>query len=121
MSTAQLETRTRNSGQTSLFGGLDQSDAPQVTGVNLTALDVSPEEKATWEKELLGVPLSYNPLMALANANTEEGINSVDQLDEDMQGLTYTLIGHVASVTERYTREQKKFLVVNYDLLGGTG
>ena len=119
MSTAQLETRTRNSGQTSLFGGLDQSDAPQVTGVNLTALDVSPEEKATWEKELLGVPLSYNPLMALANANTEEGINSVDQLDEDMQGLTYTLIGHVASVTERYTREQKKFLVVNYDLLGG--
>ena len=119
MATAQLETRTRNSGQTSLFGGLDQSDAPQMTGISLAGLDVTPEEKAAWEKELLGVSLSYNPLMALATADMEDGINSVDQLDEDMQGLTYTLVGHVATVTERYTREQKKFLVVNFDLLGG--
>ena len=119
MATAQLETRTRNSGQTSLFGGLDQTDAPQMTGISLTGLDVSPEEKAAWEKELLGVSLSYNPLMALASADMEDGINSIDQLDEDMQGLSYTLVGHVATVTERYTREQKKFLVVNYDLLGG--
>ena len=119
VATAQLETRTRNSGQTSLFGGMDQSDAPQMTGIALNALDVSNEEKAAWEKELLGVSLSYNPLMALAGADAGDGINSMDQLDEDMQGLTYTLVGHVASVTERYTREQKKFLVVNFDLLGG--
>ncbi|MDE2778391.1 MAG: DNA polymerase III subunit alpha [Chloroflexota bacterium] len=119
VATAQLETRTRNSGQTSLFGGMDQANAPQMTGISLNALDVSNEEKAAWEKELLGVSLSYNPLMALAGADVGEGINSIDQLDEDMQGLTYTLVGHVASVTERYTREQKKFLVVNYDLLGG--
>ena len=119
MATAQLETRTRHSGQTSLFGGMNQGDAPQMAGISLTGLDVSPEEKAAWEKELLGVSLSYNPLMALAAADMEDGINSVDQLDEDMQGLTYTLVGHVAAVTERYTREQKKFLVVGYDLLGG--
>ena len=36
-----------------------------------------------------------------------------------MQGLTYSVIGHVSSITERYTREQKKFLIVNFDLLGG--
>ena len=119
MATAQLETRTRNSGQTSLFGGLEQSDAPQVTGISMTGLDITSEEKAAWEKELLGVSLSYNPLMALAASDVGDGINSIDQLDEDMQGLTYTLVGHVASVTERYTREQKKFFVVNFDLLGG--
>ncbi len=119
MATAQLETRTRNSGQTSLFGGMDQPDAPQMDGITLNGLDNSPEEKAAWEKELLGVSISYNPLMALAAADVGEGINSIDQLDEDMQGLTYTLVGHVASVTERYTREQKKFLVINFDLLGG--
>ena len=119
MATAQLETKTRNSGQTSLFGGVDQADTPQMAGITLNSLDVSAEEKAAWEKELLGVSLSYNPLMALASADVGEGINSIDQLDEDMQGLTYTLVGHVASVTERYTREQKKFLVVNFDLLGG--
>ncbi|MDE2844085.1 MAG: DNA polymerase III subunit alpha, partial [Chloroflexota bacterium] len=119
VATAQLETRTRNSGQTSLFGGMDQANAPQMTGISLNALDVSNEEKAAWEKELLGVSLSYNPLMALAGADVGDGINSIDQLDEDMQGLTYTLVGHAASVTERYTREQKKFLVINFDLLGG--
>ncbi len=119
MATAQLETRTRNSGQTSLFGGMEQTDAPQMAGVLLSGLDISAEEKAALEKELLGVSLSYNPLMALAGADVGDGINSIDQLDEDMQGLTYTLVGHVASVTERYTREQKKFLVVNFDLLGG--
>ncbi len=119
MAFAQLETRTRNSGQTSLFGGLEESDAPQMTGISLTGLDISAEEKAAWEKELLGVSLSYNPLIVLATADTGDGINSIDQLDEDMQGLTYTLLGHVATVNERYTREQKKFLVVNFELLGG--
>ena len=119
MATAQLETRTRNSGQTSLFMGISQTETPEMTGIPLTGLDVSAEEKAAWEKELLGVSLSYNPLMSLAAADSNDGINSIDQLDEDMQGLTYTLLGHVASVTERYTREQKKFLVVNFDLLGG--
>ena len=119
MAFAQLETRTRNSGQTSLFGGMEESDAPQMTGISLTGLDISAEEKAAWEKELLGVSLSYNPLMVLATADTGDGINSIDQLDEDMQGLTYTLLGHVATVNERYTKEQKKFLVVNFELLGG--
>ena len=119
MATAQLETRTRNSGQTSLFGGLDQTEAPEMAGISLTGLDISSEEKAAWEKELLGVSLSYNPLMALAASDVGDAINSADQLDEDMQGLTYTLVGHVAAVTERYTREQKKFLVVTFDLLGG--
>ena len=36
-----------------------------------------------------------------------------------MQGKTLSILGHVASITERYTREQKKFLIVNLDLLGG--
>ncbi len=119
LATAQLETRTRNSGQTSLFGGTEQADAPQMASIALTGLDLTAEEKAGWEKELLGVSLSYNPVMALAGATADDGINSIDQLDEDMQGLTYTLVGHVASLAERYTREQKKFLVVTFDLLGG--
>ena len=119
MATAQLETRTRNSGQTSLFGGGAQADAPPMSGINLNGSDVTDQEKAAWEKELLGVSLSYNPLMALASIDADDAINSLDQLDEEMQGLTYPVIGHVSAITERYTREQKKFLIVNFDLLGG--
>ena len=119
LSTAQRETRNRNEGQTSLFGGIGQTESSEMAGIPLTGLDVSSEEKAIWEKELLGVSLSYNPLMALAAADVGDAINSIDQLDEDMQGLTYALVGHVATVTERYTKDQKKFLVVGFDLLGG--
>ena len=92
---------------------------PQMTGISLNGLDISPEEKASWEKELLGVSLSHNPLIVLAAADVGDAINSIDQLDEDMQGLAYTLVGNVSSMAERYTREQKKFLVVNFELLGG--
>ncbi len=119
LATAQLETRTRNTGQTSLFGAAGPADAPPMSGINLEGGDLTDEEKAAWEKELLGVSLSYNPLMALASIDVDDAINSLDQLDEEMQGLTCSLIGHVAAINERYTREQKKFLVVNFDLLGG--
>ena len=119
MATAQLETRTRNTGQVSLFGAMAQEEAPQMTSISLTASDATPAEKAAWEKELLGVSLSYNPLMALAAADPEDGVNSIDQLDEDMPGQTLHCIGLVSGLSERYTREQKKFLVVNFELLGG--
>ena len=119
MATAQLETRTRNTGQTSLFGAAAREDVPKISGINLDGADISSEEKAAWEKELLGVSLSYNPLMALAAIDVGDAVNSLDQLDEDMEGRFLTLIGHVSSITERYTREQKKFLIVNFDLLGG--
>ena len=44
----------------------------------------------------------------------------MDQLDDDMHGQTLSVLGCVSSVTERYTREQKKFLVVAMELLGGS-
>ena len=119
MATAQLETRTRNTGQVSLFGAMAQEEAPPMTSISLTAADATPAEKAAWEKELLGVSLSYNPLIALAAADPEDGINSLDQFDEDMQGQTLHCVGLVSGLAERYTREQKKFLVVNFELLGG--
>ena len=120
LATAQLETRTRNSGQTSMFGSLaEQAEVNQVAGINLSGLDVTPEEKAVWERELLGVSLSHNPLFDLALLDVGDSINSLDQLDDDLVGLTRSMVGHVSSVSERYTREQKKFVIVNFDLLGG--
>ena len=67
----------------------------------------------------MGVPLSHNPLWALATLEPGDAINSVDQLDEEMQGQSLTLLGHVSAIAERNTRELKRFLVVTLDLLGG--
>ena len=120
IATAQLEARTRNSGQTSLFGGqAGQADPGQVPGISIGSSDVPVEQKAAWERELLGLPLSYNPLWELATIDAGDAINSLAQLDEGMQGQTLSLLGHVSAVTERYTKDQKRFLVVTLDLLAG--
>jgi DNA polymerase III alpha subunit len=117
---AQLETRMRNTGQTSMFGALGQSTQESgMPGIVLNGPDVTVEEKAAWERELLGVSLSYNPMFLLASIDAGDAISSLDQLDEDLQGQSLTLLGHVSAMNERYTREQKKFLVVSLELLGG--
>ena len=120
VATAQREARTRNSGQTSMFGTESQHTGfDQVPGIPLNGPDATIEDKVSWERELLGLPLSVNPLRVLASLDPGNATASLDQIDEGMQGQTKTLLGHVSALTERYTKEQKKFLVVTLDLLGG--
>ena len=120
IATAQREARTRDSGQTSLFGGSgDQSAPAEVPGIALSGADVPVEQKAVWERELLGLALSHNPLQALAGMDAGDALNSLDQLDEGMEGQTLSLLGHVSALNERYTRDQKKFYAVTLDLLVG--
>ena len=117
---AQQETRNRNSGQFGMFNQESDSGA----GAPLLELDTSqpdytPQEKAALEKEYLGVALSYNPLLALAACNPGDAYISVDQLGEDMLGSTVTLLGHISAVSERYTRDNRKFLRVDLAMVGG--
>ena len=120
IATAQREARTRSSGQTSMFvGSTDQQSPADVPGIPLTGPDVAIEQKTAWERELLGLPLSHNPLKALAALNARDALTSLDQLDESMQGQSMSLLGHISAVNEQYTREQKRFLVVTLDLLSG--
>ena len=60
---AQLEARNRSSGQSSLFSSDASGEAggSALPGVNLSHPDASPEQKVSWEQELLGVALSENP------------------------------------------------------------
>ena len=117
---SQLESRRRDSGQTSFFdGGASQDGANALPGIPLSDEDVDATVKAAWEKELLGVPLSYNPLLELASLDATDAINALDQLDDEIEGEARTLLGQVSTVSERYTREQKRFLIVSLDLLGG--
>ena len=117
---AQQETRNRNSGQFGMFGEeLDSSAGGSLLELDTTQPDYTPQEKAELEKEYLGVALSYNPLLALAALNPGNAYTSVDQLDEEMLGSTVTLLGHIAAVTERYTRDNRKFLRVDLALVGG--
>ena len=117
---AQQETRNRNSGQFGMFGEeADSSSGGSLLELDTSQPDYTPQEKANLEKEYLGVALSYNPLLALAAINPGDAYTSVDELDEEMLGSAVTLLGHIASVAERYTRENRKFLRVDLALVGG--
>ena len=125
VATAQREAQMRNSGQSSLFGGGSGSSGPGAgspagePGIILGSNDVSPEEKASWERELLGVALSHNPLVALTAANTGGSVVSLDQLSEEMQGQQVNVIGIVNTITERARRDGQRFVIVALELLGG--
>ena len=68
---------------------------------------------------MLGFSLSHNPLLQIASLEAGDAVNALDQLDDEMEGETKTFLGQISGVSERYTREQKKFLIVNLELLGG--
>ena len=119
--TAQREGQSRLSGQTSLFDGAMGMDAgaPPDPGIGLGSNDVTAEEKANWERELLGVALSYNPLMQLSGVDAGGALTAVEQLTDELAGQAVTLVGSVNQTAERATRDGKTFLVVTLDLLGG--
>ena len=124
VATAQREAQMRSSGQSSLFSGGSDGAAAGTSanepGIILGISDTSPEEKASWERELLGVALSHNPLMALTGANTGGSIVSLDQLSEEMQGQQVNVLGIVNTVTERARRDGQRFIIVGLEMLGGT-
>jgi DNA polymerase-3 subunit alpha len=118
--TAQREAKTRDSGQSSMFDGTDDADETAgISGITLTAPDVSDQEKAAWERELLGMTLSHNPLLPLAALEIEGVFNSLDQLAEETGGQQIHVLGYISSIIERTTREGKRFLIVNLEVLGG--
>ena len=117
---AQQETRSRNSGQYGMFGDeTDSGTGDTLLELNTLQPDLTAQEKAGMEKEFLGFALSYNPLRALAAANPGDAYVSVDQLSEEMISSNVTLVGHVSAVTERYTRDNRKFLRIDLAMVGG--
>ncbi len=119
MSNAQAESRMRNSGQTSLFDAMGSGNQETMRTIDMTGEDADPKEKAKWERELIGVSLSHNPLLELAQLYVGDAVISLDQIGEDLDGDPVTLLGQISGVRERYTKDQKKFITVTLGLLGG--
>ena len=114
ISLSQLEARNRNSGQSTLFGNTQEAATP---GIDLPADETTPEQKAAWEKELLGVSLSDNRLQqSQAKINA---INSNKQLTADLYGHHTSVLGYVSTVHERLTKDQKPFLIATLELQDG--
>ncbi|MBM3924887.1 MAG: DNA polymerase III subunit alpha [SAR202 cluster bacterium] len=116
---SQREARMRQTGQTSLFQGVAATDDVAMVVVRPTGEDALMEEKVAWEKELLGIPISSNPLKALAKGIPSKAIASRDQLDVEMEGQQVTVLGQLSSTQQRMTKDQRPFLSATLELLGG--
>jgi len=116
---AQKEARRRAVGQATMFDLLaEQGDAP--LPLDLPRREATPQERTAWERELLGLPLSGNPLGDLLPHLGGEAILTRQDLDPDLQGQRVALVGQVAGVRSSQTRDGRPFLTVSLDLLGGT-
>ncbi len=117
---AQREARLKETGQATMFDLFGKEvDAPMVD-LSLSGEDALPREKVAWEKELLGVALSDNPISALAFARNTKAIASRDQIDAEMENQRVSLVGQVSSVSERQTRKNETFVIASLEMLGGS-
>ena len=119
MNAAQAESKMRNSGQVSLFSTMGSGSEAAVNAIEVPQEDASTREKARWERDLIGLSLTSNPILELGDRDVGGAATSLDQLTEEMEGQTVSVIGQLTKIGEKYTKERKKFMVVTMRLLGG--
>lgn len=119
---ATQEAHRRESGQTTMFDLFGDSVDMPLPALELQRVDdVSKQEKANWERELMGVTFSETPLGSiLAGIDPETAIISTMDLDTSMSGQRITLVGQVASMRVPTTKAGKPFGAANLALLDGT-
>jgi hypothetical protein len=102
-----------------LFG--DSVDMPLPSLELERVEDASNQEKANWERELMGVTFSETPLgTLLAGIDPETAIISTLDLDVSKAGHRVTLVGQVASMRVPTTKAGAPFGAAQLALLDGT-
>ena len=117
---ARSEASLKQSDQTSMFDLFGESVPAPLSHIELPPVKTPDGEKQDWERELLGVAFSGNRLLDLMRSEgATEAIMSRSQIGADLSGRKITLTGQLSSVTERSTKDQKPYLIVNMALLDG--
>jgi hypothetical protein len=120
ISLAQSEERLRNSSQTSMFDIFGESVPTPLFDLQVPAVPTSEAEKWRWEKELLGVAVSNNSLLASLSGVDDPSVHVLmSQVAEAPRGSTVRVRGQVASVDQRSTRENKPFAIASLALMDG--
>ena len=116
---AQSEAGLRQSNQTSMFDLFGESVPTPLAHIEVQQIETPASERHAWEMELMGVPLSANPLHDLVRDAHHEAITSSRQIGPEMAGTKVVLAGQVSSATQRMTKENKPFTIATLALLDG--
>jgi len=118
LSLAQREQRLRETGQTSMFDLWGETAPVPLPDLDLEPATVSDREKATWEKELMGVSFSRT---LLDPSKINPGATLCGQIENGMAEENIALICEVASVTQLATRrDSKPFVKVIMEDISGS-
>lgn len=104
--------KEQNSGQTDLFGNLDEGNTTLPELKLEAATDAYPlREQLQWERELLGLYLSQHPLEAYEAFLSEQAV-PIAELQPEHDGKNVTIGGIVTEVKEIMTKKGQKMAFV---------
>ena len=120
ISLAQSEARLRDSNQSTMFDLFGESVSAPLTTISLPDVRSSDREREEWERELLGVSLSsISVLSSILTMADSEHIVFRSEIDQNLAGQKVSVVGQVASVTQRFTRNNKPFIIAGLGLMDG--
>jgi DNA polymerase III subunit alpha len=118
--------KAREIGQSSLFDMLGEPGGPaalNVPRIPMPIIQETPAEKKEellWEKELLGVNLSDDPVARAIEGVDLTGVSSLSDITEEHIGETLTFVGVLSGVRRIATKKGDTMLVANLEDLTGT-
>ena len=121
MALANQEAERRRSGQTTMFDLFGESvDAPMPAMQLPPTADAGKQEKAGWERELMGVTFSETPFgQMLAGVDPGSAVISVQDIEGEQANARVALVGQVAGVRYFTTRNGSASAAVELRLMDG--
>ena len=122
LSVAGERTRLRQSGQTTMFDLFGDTVEVPMPEIEIDPEDaISARERATWEKELIGVALSAEDPLARVSQILGPDVTFCGAIDADMSGQPVTIAGRVATLRMLQTRKDgRSFVVASLEDLQGS-
>ena len=121
LSIAQSEANLRNSTQTTMFEMLDENDEVPITEIQLPFASTSDHQKRVWEVELMGISVSTaNQLASLLSRVDSKVKISLSQIQEASNNGRSKVAGQVATVLDRFTRDNRPFKVITLEMIDGS-
>jgi DNA polymerase III subunit alpha len=120
MQFGKSERSAKERGMISLFGEMEESSAMQFS-LNLNAPEISRKQLLEWEKELIGVYVSYHPLAYLADLLKEHEVtHTTADITEEMDRQKVVLGGTIKEARRITTKKGDTMCVAQLEDMYGS-
>jgi DNA polymerase-3 subunit alpha len=120
MQFGKSERAAKERGMVSLFGEMEESSAMQFS-LNLNAPEISRKQLLEWEKELIGVYVSYHPLAYLADLLKEHEVtHTTAEITEEMDRQKVVLGGTIKEARRITTKKGDTMCIVQLEDMYGS-